>query len=136
MSEQKRRFLDRTAQPAPLRGSPTVIGADTVFIGNLRGKGQFVISGEVHGDGELQGTLHLAASASWHGNIRAHQASIAGNVEGALDVTDQLEIGCTAVIRGRVRARTIAIAKGAVVDGEIQVTSDVPIVQFEEKRGE
>jgi cytoskeletal protein CcmA (bactofilin family) len=136
MSEQKRRFLDRTAPQAPLGGSPTVIGADSVFIGNLRGKGQFVISGEVHGDGELRGTLHLAASASWHGNIRAHQASVAGKIEGALDVADKLEIGHTAVIRGRVSARTITIAKGAIVEGEIEVTSDAPIVQFEEKRGE
>jgi hypothetical protein len=33
-----------------------------------------------------------------------------------------------------VSARTIAIAKGAVVDGEIEVTSDAPVINFEEKR--
>ncbi len=38
------------------------------------------------------------------------------------------------MIRGKVSARTIAIAKGAIVDGEIEVTSDSPVVQFEEKR--
>jgi cytoskeletal protein CcmA (bactofilin family) len=45
-----------------------------------------------------------------------------------------LEIGYTAVIRGKVSARTIAIAKGAIVDGEIEVTSGAPVLQFEEKR--
>ena len=138
MSEHKRRFLDRTAPPAASRNSPTptVIGADTVFMGNVRGKGQFVVSGEVHGDGDLDGTLHLAVSARWYGNVQAHQACVAGRIEGALAVADKLEIGGTAVIRGRVSARTIAIAKGAIVDGEIEVTSDAPIVRFEEKRQE
>jgi cytoskeletal protein CcmA (bactofilin family) len=51
-----------------------------------------------------------------------------------LIVRDKLEIGYTAVIRGKVSARTVAIAKGAIVDGEIEVTSDVPVMRFEEKR--
>ena len=137
MSEPKRRFLDPASLSAPLRASPspTVIGADAVFMGNLRGKGQFVVSGEVHGDAELEGALHLAVSGSWHGNIHAQQATVAGRIDGALIVSDKLEIGYTAVIRGKVSARTIAIAKGAIVDGEIEVTSDAAIVRFEEKRG-
>jgi len=53
---------------------------------------------------------------------------------GGLIVKDKLEIGYTAVIRGKVSARTVVIAKGAIVDGEIEVTSDVPVMQFEEKR--
>ena len=55
---------------------------------------------------------------------------------GGLSVRDKLEIGHTAVIRGKVSARTIAIAKGAIVDGEIEVTSGAPVLQFEEKRDE
>ena len=128
MSEPKRRFLD------PASPTPTVIGADTVFMGNLRGKGQFVVSGQVHGDAELEGAFHLSVSGRWHGNIHAQQATIAGKIEGALIVEDKLEIGYSAVIRGKVSARTIAIAKGAIVDGEIVVTSDAAIVNFEEKR--
>ena len=45
-----------------------------------------------------------------------------------------MEIGYTAVIRGTVSARTIAIAKGAIVDGDIEVTSGAPMLEFEEKR--
>jgi cytoskeletal protein CcmA (bactofilin family) len=89
----------------------------------------------VHGDGELQGGLNLSASGSWNGFIQAEQAIVAGKITGGLNVRDKLEIGYTAVIRGRVSARTIAIAKGAIVDGEIEVTSDAPLLQFEEKRG-
>ena len=48
----------------------------------------------------------------------------------------KLEIGYTAVIRGSVSARTIAIAKGAIVDGDIVVTSGEPPLEFEEKRND
>jgi cytoskeletal protein CcmA (bactofilin family) len=128
MTEPKRRFLDTSS------ATPTFIGAETVFIGNIRGAGQFVVSGEVHGDGELAGGLNLSASGTWNGFIQAQQAIVAGKITGGLSVRDKLEIGYTAVIRGKVSARTVAIAKGAIVDGEIEVTSNVPVVQFEEKR--
>jgi cytoskeletal protein CcmA (bactofilin family) len=124
----KRRFLDRAAS------TPTVIGEGTVFVGNMRGFGPFVISGAVQGDGELLGDLSLAVGATWLGNIRAQRAIVAGQIVGSLEVEDKLEIGHTAVIRGRISARTVAIARGAIVDGDIDVTSGAPVVQFEEKR--
>jgi cytoskeletal protein CcmA (bactofilin family) len=128
MTEEKRRFLDSNA------ATPTFIGANSVFVGDIRGKGQFVVSGEVHGDGELDGALNLSAGGIWHGQVRAQQAIVAGTIVGGLMVRDKLEIGYTAVIRGKVSARTVAIARGAIVDGEIEVTSDTPVMRFEEKR--
>jgi len=124
----KRRFLDRAAS------TPTVIGAGTVFVGDLRGFGPFVISGAVQGDGELLGDLNLAVGATWLGNIRTERAIVAGHIVGSLEVADKLEIGHTAIIRGRVTARTVAIARGAIVEGDIDVTSGDPVLQFEEKR--
>ncbi|MGP0055654.1 MAG: bactofilin family protein [Steroidobacteraceae bacterium] len=153
MSEPKRRLFERPLLERPLLElrlferrlferrlfehasvTPTFIGAESVVVGNIRGTGQFVVSGEVHGDGELDGGLNLSVTGSWHGNVRARQAIIAGKITGGLEVEDKLEIGRTAVIRGRVSARTVAIAKGAIVDGEIEVTSGAPVVEFEDKR--
>jgi cytoskeletal protein CcmA (bactofilin family) len=132
MSEPKRRFFERL----PLDTSPTTtfIGAGSSFVGNFRGTGLFVVSGEVHGDGDIAGGLNLSNTGIWHGHIRADHAIIAGQITGGLTVADKLEIGYSAVIRGRVSARTIAIAKGAIIDGEIEVTSGTPVTQFEEKR--
>jgi len=130
MNDLRRRFFDLDSAP------PTVIGAESVFVGNIRGAGQFVVSGEVHGDGELGGGLNLAVTGVWNGFIRAHHAIVAGKITGGLAVQDQLEIGYTAVIRGRVSARTVAIARGAIIDGDIEVTSGEPVLEFEEKRGQ
>src|SRR6202166_1743191 len=128
MNEQKRRFFEGHPSPS------IFIAPAAVFVGNTRGAGHFVVLGEVHGDGDLQGGLNLSATGSWHGFIQAHQAIVAGKITGGLSVRDKLEIGYTAVIRGKVSARTIAIAKGAIVDGEIEVTSGAPVLQFDEKR--
>ena len=124
----KRRFIDRTT------GSPTVLGAETVFVGDLQGSGTFVVYGEVRGDGDIHGSLNLAAAATWLGDIHAQQAVIAGHVTGSLIIEGKLEIGYTAVIHGKVSAHIIAIARGAIVDGEIATTSGAPIEEFIEKR--
>jgi cytoskeletal protein CcmA (bactofilin family) len=128
MNEPKRRFFDLHS------AAPTVIGAGSVIVGDVRGAGDYVVSGEVHGDGELGGGLNLAATGVWNGHIQALEAVIAGKISGGLVVTGKLEIGYTAVIRGSVSARTIAIAKGAIVEGDIAVTSGMPMQEFEEKR--
>jgi cytoskeletal protein CcmA (bactofilin family) len=128
MNEPKRRFFDLHS------AAPTVIGAGSVIVGDVRGAGDYVVSGEVHGDGELGGGLNLAATGVWNGHIQALEAIIAGKISGGLSVKGKLEIGYTAVIRGSVSAQTIAIAKGAIVDGDIVVTSGMPMQEFEEKR--
>ena len=111
-----------------------MLGASTQFIGDVRGKGTFVVYGEVQGDGDIQGSLNIASSARWQGHIRAEQAVVAGHLSGSLIVEGKLEIGYTAVIHGKVSAATVAIAQGAVVDGEITTTSGAPVEQFEERR--
>src|SRR6202048_5195513 len=90
MSEQKRRFFEANS------ATPTFIGAESVFVGNIRGAGHFVVSGEVHGDGDLQGGLNLSATGSWYGFITAPQAIIAGKMTGGLNARDKLELRSSA----------------------------------------
>ena len=76
----------------------------------------------------------MAETAEWQGEIHAVAAVIAGKVSGRLVVEDKLEVGATAVIHADIVARIIAVAKGAIIDGAVTVTSGQPVVQFEEKR--
>jgi cytoskeletal protein CcmA (bactofilin family) len=101
----RRRFFDQRA------GAPTLIG-----------------------NGSVAGPVSIAQDAHWQGNLRAHSAVVAGRVSGDLTIETKLEIGKTAEIRGAVRAHLVAIAYGAIVDGEIAVTGSQPIIRFEEKR--
>lgn len=128
MSVPKRRLIDQ------LGSSPTFVAEGCHITGDLETGGPLVVCGAVRGDGRVGGALSMAARAQWDGEIHAKAAVIAGRISGKLVVEEKLEVGATAVIRADIVARTIAIAKGAVVDGEVTVTSGQPILRFEEKR--
>jgi cytoskeletal protein CcmA (bactofilin family) len=124
----KRRLLDQ------LGAAPSFIAAGCRVTGDVEAPGPLVVCGTVFGDGHVRGALSMSAESVWEGEIRAERAVIAGKVIGALQVEDKLEIGASALVRGRVSARSIAIAKGAIIDGEVTVTSGQPVITFEEKR--
>lgn len=117
-----------------VNGPPTVIGAGVSFRGDVIAPGAVMLSGTVEGDGDVGGMLTIARDAHWDGQVRARSAVIAGKLTGSLLVADRLEVGSAAVIKGRVSAKSLAIARGAVIEGDLQVTSSEPIVQFVEKR--
>jgi cytoskeletal protein CcmA (bactofilin family) len=124
----KRRLLDH------LGSSPTFIAEGSRITGDLETSGPLVVCGVIRGDGRVGGALSLAARAQWEGEIHAETGVIAGQITGKLVIQNKLEIGSTAVIRADVIAKTIAIAKGAVIEGAVTVTSGQPVAQFEEKR--
>jgi cytoskeletal protein CcmA (bactofilin family) len=124
----QRRLADRNGGP------PTVIGEGVALQGDIIAPGNVVLCGSVRGDGQISGTLSVARGASWEGQVHARAAVVAGQLLGSLTVDERLEVGAAAVIRGRVSAKSLAIARGAVIEGDILVTSGEPIVQFEEKR--
>jgi cytoskeletal protein CcmA (bactofilin family) len=124
----KRRLLDQ------LGGSPSFVAPGCRVTGDVEMNGPLVVCGVIRGDGHVGGALHMAAKSEWEGEIRAKGAVIAGKIVGKLSVEDKLEIGATAVVRAQISARSIAIAKGAVIEGEVVVTSGQPVVRFEEKR--
>ena len=124
----KRRLIDQ------LGDSPTFVSEGSRLTGDLETSGPLVMCGAVRGDGRVTGALRMAATAEWHGEIHALAAVIAGRITGRLVVEEKLEVGASAVIRADIVARSIAVAKGAVIDGVVTVTSGEPVVQFEEKR--
>ena len=125
----KRRLLDQ------IGAAPSYVAAGSRITGDVEVPGALVMCGQVLGDGDVKGPLSVAAGARWDGEVHARSGVVAGTLHGAIRVDEKLEIRATAVIRGRVTARSVAIAKGAVIEGEVTVTSGEPIVNFEEKRG-
>jgi cytoskeletal protein CcmA (bactofilin family) len=129
MSEApRRRHADRISV------SPTFIGGGSRLTGNLECEGDLVVGGNVNGDGTVRGAFTLSEGGHWEGKVHATNAVIAGEVTGTVSVSEKLEIRKSARIRGIVHARTIAVAQGAVIDGEMAVTSGAPVVSYEEKR--
>ena len=125
---KRRRLLDE------IGSSPAFLPESSHFTGDLVTPGALVLSGSIRGDGKIGGTLRMAVSSSWEGEVHSQHGIVAGRIKGKLVVAEKLEIGATAVIHADVAARSIAIAKGAVIQGAVTVTSGEEILQFEEKR--
>ncbi len=125
---QRRRMLDQ------LGDAPTFVAPGSRIAGDLETFGPLVVCGAVRGDGHIGGALSMAANSEWHGEVHARAAVIAGHLTGRLVVDEKLEVGATAVIQADIVARTIAIARGAVIEGAVTVTSGQPVLRFDEKR--
>jgi cytoskeletal protein CcmA (bactofilin family) len=129
MSETlKRRLIDQIGD------TPTFLAEGSRLTGDLETGGPLVVCGAIRGDGRVGGALRMAATAQWEGEIHAHAAIVAGRITGRLVVEGKLEVGASAVLRADIVARSIAVAKGAVIDGAVTVTSGEPVLRFEEKR--
>jgi cytoskeletal protein CcmA (bactofilin family) len=124
----KRRFLDRRTS------TPTLVAAGTRFEGDLTCPGDASVAGEVVGRGQVNGMLILSDSGRWCGTVQCAAALLAGIFEGGLMVAGKLEIRASARIKGSLTATHIAVAEGAIIEGDLAVTSGAGVVRFTEKR--
>lgn len=131
MSElPRRRWIDR------LGSAPSLLTSGSSITGDIETAGPLLVNGTITGDGRVEGELVIAPGAVWLGDVQARNAVVGGAITGNLRIEDKLEIGAKASIRGNVTAKRLAIAQGALVEGEIRVTGNEPIVRFEERRAD
>lgn len=129
MNESRlRRLRDRST------GAATLINEGCKVAGLISGSGDFLISGEVEGDCDIQGTVTLAGNGLWHGTIKADVVIVSGQVEGDIVANGRVEITPSAKISGTVTGEAIAVAEGAVVEGVMQTTGQTSPIEFVEKR--
>lgn len=124
----KRRLLDQFGT------SPTYIAEGSRIQGDVDTRGPLVLSGTLEGNGRVGGGLSISVGARLLGDVQARSAVIAGEVIGDVTIEEKLEIGATAIIRGSIAAKSLAIANGAVIEGDIVVTGTQPVVKFDERR--
>lgn len=123
-----RRFRDRVTGPA------TLISEGCTVTGFIAGSGDFMISGTVEGDCDLEGALSISRAGTWTGTIKAQSVMIAGTVDGDIEARGRIEITNTARITGTVTGEEVAVAEGAVVQGVMKTTGRNKPQEFVEKR--
>lgn len=124
---KNRRTLDQTE-------FPTLIGEYMTYRGDLTGSGNYLVHGRVEGGCDIDGHLMLGPTSAWHGDIVATHVIIAGEVVGDVYAGTKLELHATARIRGNITSPVIAMAEGALYDGEIHMRPRPQLVRFSEKR--
>lgn len=128
MNPFKRRMQDTVAGPT------TYITRETTIVGKVSGKGAYVCSGSIEGDCDIDGTLTITESGRWTGTLRATNVLIGGTITGDVIAAQRVEVAGSAKISGSVTGGEIAVAEGAVIDGDIRVTSAAAPKIFQEKR--
>jgi cytoskeletal protein CcmA (bactofilin family) len=116
------------------KGPATYIAPNASVVGKIAGNGHYIVCGSVEGDCDIEGPVTLAEGGRWTGTLRATDVVIAGSVDGDVFASDRVEIASTAQVTGSISGLSIAVAEGAVIEGEIKVTSGQEPKRFVEKR--
>lgn len=124
----KRRILDSADSAA------TYIAPTTKITGKVIGKGTYVFCGELEGECDIDGPITLAEGSKWKGTLRAGDVIVAGRIDGDVIAKHRIEVAETAHIAGSLAGRSIAVAEGAVIEGDIKVTNGGTPQEFKEKR--
>ena len=127
MLKLKRRIQDST-------GPTTYVAASTKIVGSITGQGAYVFCGTVEGDCDIDGPLTLAEGGRWKGTMKATDIVVSGTVEGDVIAKQRVEILGSARVSGSLAGNSIAVAEGAIIEGEIKVTSGAAPTTFQEKR--
>lgn len=128
MNRLKRRMLDSSSGPT------TYIAPSTSIVGRISGTGAYVFCGTVEGECDIDGPVTLAEGGRWHGTLQATDVVVAGTVDGDVIARQRVEIAGSARVTGSLAGNAIAVAEGAVIEGDIKVMSGDPAVTFREKR--
>jgi cytoskeletal protein CcmA (bactofilin family) len=128
MAVFKRRIQDSVNGPA------TFVAATTRIVGEISGEGAYIFSGRVEGNCDVAGAVTLAETGHWVGTLKATDVIVAGKVDGDVVASGRVEIAGTAKVTGSLAGNSIAVAEGAVIEGEIRVLNGANPVHFEEKR--
>jgi len=96
----------------------SLIASDLTIEGKIEGAGSVRIAGKFKGDVNVQGDLTIEAGAKLTGGVRAHQVSIAGELEGNIEGAVRVDLQPTAVVSGDIKSGALTVAAGARMRGQ------------------
>ena len=96
------------------QGKVSIIGQVS---GNVIASEVYVSTQRLEGSLSSEGTVKIGVGTVIIGDIDATSAYIAGAVKGDIDVNGHVEVDSTAIIKGNIKAKSIQVNNGAVVDG-------------------
>lgn len=102
--------------------------------GTLSGNGDVLVNGVVEANCDIDGVVTVAEAGHWTGTVRARDVIVLGIIDGDVVATNRIEIGQDARVSGTVAGSAIAVAEGAVVEGDMKTTSSSEPQTYSEKR--
>ena len=120
MSTQPTRPLE--ARPEPARGGVAILGKSVILKGQIYGREDVTIDGEVEGTVELQEhRLTVGPTGKVVATIKAREIVVLGTVQGNIETREKIEIRKEAKVTGDIRTARIVIEDGAYFKGSIDI---------------
>jgi cytoskeletal protein CcmA (bactofilin family) len=128
----------RVPFPADRPGGATVLGKQVTIKGQIVGREDLTIEGNVEGSIELkEHRLTVGPHGSVKSGIKAREVIIFGNVQGKIEASERIEIRSAATLVGDIRTARVLIEDGAYFKGAVDITKKdpgPPIVALAEPR--
>jgi cytoskeletal protein CcmA (bactofilin family) len=120
MSTQPARPLE--TRPEPARGGVAILGKSVILKGQIYGREDVTIDGEVEGTVELQEhRLTVGPTGKVVATIKAREIVVLGTVQGNIETREKIEIRKEAKVIGDIRTARIVIEDGAYFKGSIDI---------------
>lgn len=91
-------------------------------VGNSMASEVFVNTDRLEGSINSEGCVKIAQKTVVVGDVTGTSGVIAGAVKGAIDISGPVVVDSTAVIQGDIKAKSIQINNGAVLDGRVSLS--------------
>lgn len=113
------------------QGKLTIVGC---VAGNTIAKEIYVNTPRLEGDISSRGIVKIDVGTVVIGNVNCTSVVVAGAVKGNIDVNGPVIIDSTAVVKGDIRAKSVQVNSGAVIEGSYSLAyADVDLDAFFEQ---
>ena len=116
-------FTATSSHPPALEDDETVVGDGASIEGTIRSERSIRVRGAVQGEIESKQRVVVEESARVAARITGEQVMVLGEVNGSIECSGRLEIASSARVTGEVSAATLVIQEGAVVEGNLRMSS-------------
>jgi cytoskeletal protein CcmA (bactofilin family) len=104
-------------------GQACVIGAKTIFKGEISGEEDILVEGTVEGEIRTTRDLRIGQAGVVKATISAQSLTVSGEVVGDCEAMTRVEIQSTGRLTGNIRAPKIVIAEGAMFRGNSDMST-------------
>ncbi|MPZ49295.1 MAG: hypothetical protein GEU75_08345 [Dehalococcoidia bacterium] len=117
-------FSEREARAMPTEADKcaNVIAAGSKWNGSLNIDDSVRIEGQLSGEVNAKGTVHISEGARVDAKIKAAFVVVSGAFKGEVRCSERLELMPKSRIEGQIVTKVLNVHEGAVVDGTIQMT--------------
>ena len=117
---------DPRTMATPPERCADVMGAGSKWKGTLVVQDSVRIDGQVTGEVEAKGTIHISEGAQVDGKLRAAFVVIAGSFRGEVKALERVELLPKSKVQAELETKALNVIDGAIFDGTIRMSTEKP----------